>query len=171
MSLEYIIKRLLLALLTLLIILFASYMLLRLAPGDPTKSNMLNSGDAGSAVSAEKGGLRSNNALREKLHLDRPAVVGFYYWLRNVLKGDLGESATVDPGRRVLDLIAEHLPVTMMTFPANNTHLLIIPWVQQKADVLAYQKILQLCPRLTDSSVDLHPLFCHHIKVIYEGLT
>lgn len=129
MSLEYIIKRLLLALLTLLIILFASYMLLRLAPGDPTKSNMLNSGDAGSAVSAEKGGLRSNNALREKLHLDRPAVVGFYYWLRNVLKGDLGESATVDPGRRVLDLIAEHLPVTLKLniFAIILTYLIAIP--------------------------------------------
>ena len=88
MSFEYIIKRLLLASMTLLVILFASYVLLRLAPGDPTKSSMLSSGDAGNAVSAEKGGLRSNNALREKLHLDRPVMIGFGLWLRNVLKGD-----------------------------------------------------------------------------------
>lgn len=129
MSIEYIIKRLLLASLTLLIILLASYMLLRLAPGDPTKSNMLNSGDAGNAVSAEKGGLRSNSALREKLHLDRPVVIGFYYWMRGVLKGDFGESATVDPGRKVLDLIAEHLPVTLKLniFAVILTYLIAIP--------------------------------------------
>ena len=64
MAFEYIIKRLFLAGLTLLVILFASYALLRLAPGDPTKSNMLNAGEAGNAVSAEKGGLKSNTAMR-----------------------------------------------------------------------------------------------------------
>ncbi len=114
---------------TLLVILFASYVLLRLAPGDPTKSNMLNSGEAGSAVSAEKGGLRSNNALREKLHLDRPVMVGFALWLKQVLKGDLGESAAVDPGRPVLSLIAERLPVTLKLniFAILLTYLIAIP--------------------------------------------
>lgn len=113
MAVEYIIKRLALGALTLLVILFASYGLLRLAPGDPTKSSMLGGGEAGSAVSAEKGGLQSNSAMREKLHLDRPIVIGFYYWLKNVCKGDFGESVAVDPGRPVLDLIAERVPVTL----------------------------------------------------------
>ena len=129
MAIEYIIKRLLLAGVTLLVILFASYALLRLAPGDPTKSNMLNSGEAGNAVSAEKGGLKSNSAMREKLHLDRPVAVGFWYWLRNVLKGDFGESVAVDPGRPVLDLIAEAIPATLKLniFAVILTYLCAIP--------------------------------------------
>ena len=63
----YIIKRLLLAGATLFAILFASYAMLRLAPGDPTRSNLFGSDSAGSAVDAEKGGLMRNTALREKL--------------------------------------------------------------------------------------------------------
>ena len=129
MNPEYIVKRLFLALITLTVILLASYVLLRLAPGDPAKSNMLNSGETGNAVSAEKGGLRSNSALREKLHLDRPVLTGFCYWMRDVLKGDFGESAAVDPGRPVLDLIAERLPVTLKLniFAILLTYLLAIP--------------------------------------------
>lgn len=139
MSFEYIIKRLLLAILTLLTILAASYLLLRLAPGDPTKSNMLNSGETGNAVSAEKGGFRGNTALREKLHLDRPVVIGFCCWLKDILKGDFGESAAVDPGRDVLDLIAERLPVTLKLniFAILLTYLIAIPigvWSAKKAD-------------------------------------
>ena len=59
----YIIKRLLLAGATLFAILFASYAMLRLAPGDPTRSNLFGSDSAGSAVDAEKGGLMRNTAL------------------------------------------------------------------------------------------------------------
>ena len=129
MSFEYIIKRIALAAVTLFVILFASYVLLRLAPGDPTRSSMLGGESSGSAVSAEKGGLISNSAMRQKLHLDRPVAVGFYYWFKNVLKGDFGESASVDPGRPVLDLIAERLPVTLKLniFAILFTYLLAIP--------------------------------------------
>ena len=129
MGIEYIIKRLALALVTLFVILFASYVLLRLAPGDPTKSSMLGGGESGSAVSAEKGGLTGNSAMRQKLHLDRPVVIGFYYWFKNVLKGDFGESASVDPGRPVLDLISERLPVTLKLniLAIFLTYLLAIP--------------------------------------------
>ena len=41
---KYLLKRCLLGLMTLFIILFASYVLMRLAPGDPTKSSMLGEG-------------------------------------------------------------------------------------------------------------------------------
>jgi peptide/nickel transport system permease protein len=86
---------------------------------------MLNNGEGSSAISAEKGGLRSNSALREKVHLDRPAAVGFCLWLKGVLKGDFGESAAVDPGRPVLDLIAERLPVTLKL----NIFAILITWI------------------------------------------
>jgi peptide/nickel transport system permease protein len=126
----YIIKRLLLAGATLFAILFASYAMLRLAPGDPTRSNLFGSDSAGSAVDAEKGGLMRNTALREKLDLDKPILVGFSRWLKKVvLHGDFGESAAVDPGKPVVQMIWERLPVTISlnVWAVLITYLLAIP--------------------------------------------
>ena len=126
----YILKRLLLAGATLLAILFVSYAMLRLAPGDPTRSSMFGSDNAGSAVDSEKGGFIRNTALREKLDLDRPILEGFYRWLKKiVLHGDFGESASVDPGKPVTALILERLPVTLTLncWAVLITYLLAIP--------------------------------------------
>ena len=125
----YIIKRLLLAGATLFAILFASYAMLRLAPGDPTRSNLFGSDSAGSAVDAEKGGLMRNTALREKLDLDKPIIIGFSRWFSRILKGDFGESAAVDPGKPVVQMIWERLPVTVSlnVWAVLITYLLAIP--------------------------------------------
>lgn len=113
---EYLLKRLILAVFTLLTILLVSYVLLRLAPGDPTRSSLLG-GDApggGAGISAEHGGLMGNEAMRRKLNLDKPILTGFGLWLKGiVLEGDFGESASVDPGRPVTELIGERLPITV----------------------------------------------------------
>ncbi|MDR0932667.1 MAG: ABC transporter permease [Victivallales bacterium] len=111
---EYIVKRLLLATFTLLAILLVSYVLLRLAPGDPTKSNIFGSDAAPSSLDASKGALRRSNVLREKLNLDKPIIVGFALWLKAlVLHGDFGVSASVDPGKPVTTMILERLPITL----------------------------------------------------------
>ena len=126
--LYYIGKRLLLAVFTLLAIMMVSYTLLRLAPGDPTRSNILGGEDRG--LNAEQGGLVRNDSLREKLALDKPLPVGFALWLWGVVRrGDFGESATVDPGRPVTELIAERLPVTLTlnVFAVLITYMLAIP--------------------------------------------
>ncbi|MCQ2378694.1 MAG: ABC transporter permease [Victivallaceae bacterium] len=125
----YLAKRLLLALATLSAILFVSYVLLRLAPGDPTRSSMLDSGENASGIS-EKGGFATNASLREELGLGRPIIVGFWHWtVRVVCRGDFGRSASVDPGRPVVELILERLPVTLtLNFWAIAvTYLLAIP--------------------------------------------
>ena len=125
----YLIKRILLAAMTLLVILFTSYALLRLAPGDPTRSSLLGD-NAGTAVDASKGGLLTNTALREKLDLDKPLLEGFCRWLEKViLHGDFGVSATVDPGKPVVQLIGERLPVTLTLnfWAVLLTYLLAIP--------------------------------------------
>jgi len=49
--------------------------------------------------------------LHEKLHLDEPFPVRYYYWISGVLHGDLGESLRLQ--RPVLALILEKLPVTI----------------------------------------------------------
>ncbi len=127
--LEYLAKRLGMAAVTLLAILLVSYALVRLAPGDPTRSSFF--GGAGSeGLSADRGELAQNRALREKLHLDRPVLVGFALWLRGVLRhGDLGDSAAVDKGRPVGRVILERLPVTVTlnAWAVLLTYLLAIP--------------------------------------------
>ena len=124
----YLLKRLLLGALTLLVILFASYALMRLAPGDPTRSSMLGEG-AGTQLAADREALQQNQSLRKKLYLDKPLVFGFAMWLKGVFRGDLGESAAVDKGRPVLTLILEKLPVTLRLniFAILLTYLLAIP--------------------------------------------
>ena len=127
----YLVKRFLLAGITLFLILLASYVLLRLAPGDPAKSSMLGSSGGGAAgLSQEKQELGGNELLQKKLHYDKPVLVGFAYWLRDVvLHGDFGRSVAVDKGRPVTDLILERLPVTLRLniLAILFTYLLAIP--------------------------------------------
>ncbi len=111
---SYLLQRFLLALVTLFVILFASYALLRLAPGDPARSSIFGDDDGSREISSETGAFTGNRALREKLHLDKPILTGFAYWFKAVvLKGDFGSSAVVDPGKPVTQIILERLPVTL----------------------------------------------------------
>ncbi len=130
MIVSYILKRLLLAAVTLLVILFTSYALLRLAPGDPTRSDMLSMDSSQGTMDSKSGQLRENRALREKLALDKPLATGFVLWLKSAfIHGDFGESASVDPGRSVTAMIMERLPLTLtLNFWAILlTYLLAIP--------------------------------------------
>ncbi len=130
---EYLLKRLGMALFTLFIILLISYTLARLAPGDPSKSSMLEesgSKSSGDSLSAEKKELGVNQVMRKKLHLDKPVYVGFSLWLKDVLtKGDFGTSVAVDKGRPVTALILEKLPVTihLNAWAILITYILAIP--------------------------------------------
>ena len=126
----YLAKRLSLAGMTLLIILFVSYLLLRIAPGDPTRSSMFGAQGDGGGLSSEKAALVKDDNMRGKLHLDKPAAVGFALWMKQiVLHGDFGASAAVDKGRPVSELILERLPVTLRLNIAAIllTYLLAIP--------------------------------------------
>ncbi len=128
--LQYLIKRIVLAIFILLVITAASYGLLRLAPGDPTRSHMLGGETPGTGLSAEKNEFSENISLRRKLHLDEPIHVGFFYWLKAVVyHGDFGESASIDPGRPVAAMIMERLPVTLTInlLAIMITYLLAIP--------------------------------------------
>jgi len=89
-----------------------SYILLRLAPGDATKSTFL--GEGGGSFSAEKNELAKNSSMSTYLHLEEPIYIGFLIWLKDALiNGNLGVSVAVDKGRPVLSLILERLPVTL----------------------------------------------------------
>ena len=129
--LTYFLKRLLLAVFTLFMIMIVSYILLRLSPGDPSKSSFLGENSAMTdGFSAEKSDLIKNNSVRERLHLDKPVYLGFILWLKGVLlRGDFGVSVAVDKGRSVVPLIMERLPVTLTInfWAVLVTYLLAIP--------------------------------------------
>lgn len=111
---RYLLQRLILAVVTLFVIVLVSYVLLRLAPGDPTRSDIFG-GDGSAAVqSGEHGAFARNASMAEALHLDKPILAGFGYWFGNLLRhGTFGESIIIEPGRPVSQVIAPRLAVTL----------------------------------------------------------
>ena len=98
--LTYILRRLLIAIPTILIVSVFVFMLQKLLPGDPIA--LLLGEDRTPELIA---------SLRAKYHLDDPIVVQYFAWLRAALGGDLGFSLrSQEP---VLHLIGQKLPVTL----------------------------------------------------------
>ncbi|SHJ25440.1 peptide/nickel transport system permease protein [Roseomonas rosea] len=99
MTATYALKRLGMALPTLLLVAIAVFALLRLVPGDPAQ---LMLGDAADAAQLE--------ALRESMGLSHSLPVQFARWLGAALQGDLGRSLANE--QAVLPLIVERFQVT-----------------------------------------------------------
>lgn len=96
----YTIRRLLLALPTLLVMLTAIFVLVRLVPGD-----------AAAVILGDQASAEALAALRQKLGLDQPLIVQYLAFLGDVLTGDLGFSLST--GRSVLSEVATVLPSTI----------------------------------------------------------
>ncbi len=123
--LGYLTKRLLLALVTLFLIVFTSYLLLRLAPGNPARGSLFDGG-GGATQSSDRSGLARNRGLEEELHLNEPVLTGFAYWFGElVTHGSFGRSAVVEPGRPVGAVIAPRLWVTLKL----NLLAVLITWM------------------------------------------
>jgi peptide/nickel transport system permease protein len=85
---------------TLLFVSLLIFGLQQLLPGDPAM--ILAGEERDPTVIAH---------LRETMHLDEPFPVRYLYWLRGVVRGDLGESLRMQQPVRAL--IADKLPVTL----------------------------------------------------------
>jgi ABC-type dipeptide/oligopeptide/nickel transport system permease component len=94
----YALRRLLAGLLTVLFIATATFAAMHAVPGDPLAS--------GKARSAE---IRRN--LQVRYGLDKPVLVQYGLYLKNMAKGDFGISFT-QPNRSVNDIIRDHFPVS-----------------------------------------------------------
>ncbi len=101
---RYILKRLLQAIPLLLGIATITFIIVRLAPGDPMDMYMEQrfQRDVDPAVI---------ELLRKKYGLDQPLPVQYAKWIGNIVRGDLGESFRYR--RPVATLIAERVPYTL----------------------------------------------------------
>src|SRR4051812_39504047 len=102
---NYIVRRTAVGLLTLLLISFLVYALIRHIPGTPLTMDMMNPGKVPSKV---------NIARWEKLYgLDKPWYQAYFIWLGNVVRLDLGRSIPQN-NKPVTQLIAERAPATLL---------------------------------------------------------
>ncbi len=81
-------------------ILFVTFTLARLLPGDPCR-----------AALGERATDQICDAFEKRYGLDKPITTQFVIYMRDVLSGDLGNSFRY--GRPVTQLLAERLPVTV----------------------------------------------------------
>lgn len=82
----YLIRRLLIGLITLVCITFIVYGIIRQMPGDPT-TVAINESDPSQALDKT-----AFKRMRAEFFLDDPFPVGYGHWLRNVVQGKLGRS-------------------------------------------------------------------------------
>ena len=97
---SYILRRTIILLVTLFLVSLAIFSVLMVIPGDPAQIIL--------GVHATPETL---NALRHKMGLDRPAILQYLHYLKDVMSGDLGRSITYDVPIR--SLILSRLQVTV----------------------------------------------------------
>ena len=98
--LSFILRRILIAIPTILLISVFVFSLQKLLPGDPVL-----------AMAGEERDPEVLEFLREKYRLNDPIPVQYLTWVGNALRGDLGISLRTN--QPVTELIAEKLPVTV----------------------------------------------------------
>lgn len=97
---RYLVRRLGYSLFVLIGLSIVVFIIARLVPGDPARAAL------GPRATQE-----AVDALRARLHLDKPIYVQYAYWLKSVLQGDFGESLFTR--RPVIEDIKEFLPATL----------------------------------------------------------
>lgn len=103
---RFLIRRLALAIPVLIGIVFVTFMLGRLIPGDPCRAQL-----------GERATDEVCDQFARRYGLDQPLPVQFALYFRNILQGDLGLSLSFQ--RPVTELLSERLPTTMeLTFAA-----------------------------------------------------
>jgi peptide/nickel transport system permease protein len=118
---QYFVRRLLLGLLTLLLITFLVYALIRLMPGDPLLV-MLESARPDKPITTE-----SIERMRAQFGLNDPWYVAYWHWLTGVVHGNFGDSLSRPV--RVADSIRQRIGPTLVLEVASLllTYLLSIP--------------------------------------------
>ena len=97
----YILRRILQLIPTFIFILIVVFLLVRLLPGDPASAML---GDR--ALDADV------NRIKHDLGLDQPLPIQFFYFVKQIASGNLGESISLK--EPVIEVIQQRLPVTLL---------------------------------------------------------
>lgn len=103
----FIMRRLILAAITCVMISILTFVIIRLPPGDFVDAYIANLAASGSTVTAEQA-----QALRHEYGLDRSVFVQYGLWISRVIKGDFGISMMWS--RPVTEVIGDRLWLTMV---------------------------------------------------------
>ena len=103
---QYIVRRLLLLIPTVILASTVAFLFLRLMPGDPARQILMGSGGGGGTFQEED--LRN---LQRKLGTDRHVIVQYGTWMRDMFTGDPGTSFWYR--KPVTDLLKHRVPVTL----------------------------------------------------------
>ncbi|MCR5137935.1 MAG: ABC transporter permease [Oscillospiraceae bacterium] len=96
---KYIFKKLMLSIVTLFVIVLVLFLLMELMPGSPFNNDKLSD--------------EQREALIRAYGLDKPVMVRFFLYLRNMFKGDFGVSYNLSINTPVLTMIRSRLPISM----------------------------------------------------------
>lgn len=107
---QYILKRILLFIPTLIAITIITFTISRLAPGDPTELKVGVSNENMRADDKSQMNQQAKDYYKAKWGLDKPIPIQYFIWLGNMATGDFGNSF-VD-NRPVMGKIMERIPVT-----------------------------------------------------------
>ncbi len=97
---RYILRRVLIAAITLFVIMFILFMLLSLMPGSPFNNEEKLSPDQLAALRAHYG-------------LDKPVIQRFFIYMWNMLHGDFGVSYNIQQNMPINRMVGARLPVTL----------------------------------------------------------
>ena len=107
---QYVIKRVLLFIPTLIAITLITFAISHLAPGDPTELKVGVSNENMKADEKSQLNQEAKNYYKKKWGLDKPIYMQYFMWLGNMATGDFGNSF-VD-NRPVMSKIMERIPIT-----------------------------------------------------------
>ena len=96
---KYILKRVLMAVITLFVVICLTFFLMNAIPGNPW-------------LSEKTPPQATIDALNEKYGLDQPVIVQLGKYLANIVQGDFGDSIKMQKDRPVLDIITTMFPVS-----------------------------------------------------------
>jgi peptide/nickel transport system permease protein len=118
----YLMRRLMLAVLTCVFISIATFAIIHLPPGDYVSSYVAQMAASGSSMTQEEA-----DVLRHQYGLDQPLAVQYLKWISLALQGNFGMS--MEWHRSVYDLIADRLLLTMVVSAAAvlTTWILALP--------------------------------------------
>ena len=165
--LDYLLRRFTVGALTLLLITFVVYALIRHIPGTPLTADMAVM-DPSKQISPKE--IERLNIL---YGLDKPWYEAYFVWLKNVVTLDLGKSISKN-NAPVLGLIGERVPATLLLSVTSLllTYLLAIPiglWSTVKSNTLAERTVSSLLYMLYSLPSFVAALFLQIVLAVKLG--